>query len=649
MFIMLGYITNLLNMILIIGLVSTSQEKFDEISKSCSLYGHTVEFVDPDKIDEFLQSSTKERRIKGAIVEKSSLIKPVHPEAKQKLRTQLEPADQFVNLPTKVATFNIHDQSELTDHHLEILWHHSLMTLYVLSPKGVKETYMCSDYTRGYIDKKKYRTIHKKTKIFQDCSIVPRPIYGWDSVFCNHRTGKSTLEYDEDGYKVSPRQNNISKIIQKLFHYSKNIDLHHNPQRYSEVVDYHNKSFDKYVKSVPEFCPELESEINNIIKNICQQAINQGAFFRSSRNRRHNGWCPGLNMGIPFTSKPKDRIHELAYQFHDFSHFNIPDLVFTGETSEFHRFVYIAYRLMSEALTLVLADMIFVNSVFANGGQYETYEGRKIYPVFKRMIEANPNYADNIEQFVHDVLYGSFKYCFFGDMSIWERLCGEPIDEKTNVLKDFRDKYDSYFTADMFWTATNFDNMAKSSEIYKNWWNAVQDWRTPDLELHSVDEFTNEFGLRRFELNKVGLLDEIFESVYQKYVKRVLVTKIDPIAPEKVLLHSHVRYVMGQSLIFFRFSHDSAIQNKFALIDDTMDDITENNIIVTNQSVETFRQFYNLCLEQLKQDGYITADDVISYKDVFPPFFVPNYLSGYESFSSNGRELKDFQREILHM
>lgn len=631
-------------MILIVGLVTTSPEKLDEFTTLFSLYGHSIEQIEFDNIESFLRSSTKERRVKGVVIEKSSLIKPVPAHIKSLLRSPLILEKLYETHEVEKVQFNVHNYTELEEHHLELLWHYSEVMLYMLTKEGVIEVYKCSDYVRGYINKSKYRTTHTKTKVLSNGQVVQRLIYGWDSVFCNHRTGMSTLEYDESHYKVSARQNNISKITQKLFHYAKNTDLYHNPQHYTEVIAYHTRPFSEYIKSVPEFCPTSLSNINTIINNICTQSTNQGAFFRSSKTRRHNGWCPGLNMGIPFTEKKKDRIHELAYQFHDFSHFNIPDLVFTGNSSEFHRFVYITYRLMSEALTLVLADMIFVNSVFVNGGDYATYEGRKIYPIFKLMLENNPNYEDNIEEFIKTILYGSVMYCFFGDMSIWEGLCGQS-KKSLEVLANFKDKYDSYFTADMYWTAINYDNMKKYSEIYKKWWKFVHSWRTPDLELQSIDEFVEEFQLTQYYENKPNLIKVIFESVYKKYVQRLIITTISPFPSHITLLNSHLRYMMGQSLLFFRYDSAIILIDKFELIAESVRSTT----LLTPKIVETVRNFYNMCLDQLKQDGYINADDVISYKDVFPPFFVPNYLTGYENFSSGGKQLKDFQSEILHI
>ncbi len=55
------------------------------------------------------------------------------------------------------------------------------------------------------------------------------------------------------------------------------------------------------------------------------------------------------------------QIHELTFMAHDFGHFTIPDLVYVGNDSTLHRRAYIAWRMVSEATTMSLADMLFVD------------------------------------------------------------------------------------------------------------------------------------------------------------------------------------------------------------------------------------------------------------------------------------------------
>ncbi len=55
---------------------------------------------------------------------------------------------------------------------------------------------------------------------------------------------------------------------------------------------------------------------------------------------------------------------------HDFGHFTIPDLVYVGNDSTLHRRAYIAWRMVSEATTMSLADMLFVDSLMQSGVRF---------------------------------------------------------------------------------------------------------------------------------------------------------------------------------------------------------------------------------------------------------------------------------------
>lgn len=66
---------------------------------------------------------------------------------------------------------------------------------------------------------------------------------------------------------------------------------------------------------------------------------------------------PACLSGLPYTPK-KDAVHEITYLAHDVGHFTVPDLIFTGKASPNARRTYIAWRLMSEAVTMTMADMV---------------------------------------------------------------------------------------------------------------------------------------------------------------------------------------------------------------------------------------------------------------------------------------------------
>ena len=122
--------------------------------------------------------------------------------------------------------------------------------------------------------------------------------------------------------------------------------------------------------------------------NVFVAVANNGAFFRAARTRREvNYWLPGLNAGIPFVAK-RDPIHEITFTAHDFGHFLIPDLVYTGNNSTNGRRAYILYRMLSEAVTMVFADMLFVETLRLSGHEYD-YSKRHIHPLCARRTEGS--------------------------------------------------------------------------------------------------------------------------------------------------------------------------------------------------------------------------------------------------------------------
>jgi hypothetical protein len=69
--------------------------------------------------------------------------------------------------------------------------------------------------------------------------------------------------------------------------------------------------------------------------------------------------------GVPLVAKA-DEIHEITFMAHDFGHFAIPDLTYIGCDSLMHRRAYIAWRMSSEAFTMVSAPVWIEQTSFEN-------------------------------------------------------------------------------------------------------------------------------------------------------------------------------------------------------------------------------------------------------------------------------------------
>ena len=594
------------------GLLTDSTHKLEEVKQRFSDYGIDVVMIDPHtEYIGFLKSSKPKYIVKGIICEHTSLIDK---------ETGME--------------IDIQNIGENNEYHLRKVKHRSELVLHTFDTKKNKfyfKSYF--DETNGYLDITKTNPQEKK--------------YGWDDIFVVSGCNKTYLELSRIGQsgKISARDKNISKIIQDHIHYKKLVDLHHNPQNYEIPIDF-SKSFHDYIKHVSLFQNE---QVNAYMKkfklwNIIISDINQGTFFKACETRRQRlYWFPGLNPGIPLTPKSKDPIHEITFQMHDFGHFCIPDLVPVPDPKideNLARIVYITYRLMSEAFTLVLADMLFVNCLDEAGHKYETRDQRKIYPIVAEIIKCNPDYQQDLVSFIYKLLKGSYEHCFFGDSSQWASMM-----ENTEPLHQFAEKYDKYFVADFMWTRFNYDSMHKENTSFGRWWERIEHWRMfgDNLKLQTVGEFIRENRL--WNTNGRTLLDSIFTSVFHKYIRGLFESDImEIISPESQLRNAFVRYMMGQTNIMFKECNYETINPEFFLqmVERTFTKFRGNlNLDIVNN----IRGHYNDYLDGLQNNNLITIDDCTNYKQcyaLFPPMIVDyDHGDGVES-------VEEFVKGILY-
>jgi inosine/xanthosine triphosphate pyrophosphatase family protein len=476
--------------------------------------------------------------------------------------------------------------------------------------------------------------------------------FGWDDIFVVSESMKSYLELLNDGQKVSSRNINISNLIENHIYYKKKRDLTYNPQNLNTVIDFKHNLFN-YFNSIPEFNNNVMKTIG--INNLIINSYNQGLFIKSSETRRQSiYWCPGLNAGMPLISKPKDRIHELTFQFHDISHFNIPDLIpdFNIKYNNIQRHVYITYRLISECITLVLADMIFVYSLLESGYEYKTINNRKIYPIFKSIIENPDNdFENNKEYIIKKVLLGSFEYCFYKNTNIWKKLMKT---EDHEVLNNFSDKYDTYFIEDFKWTSMNYDDILKNKDNITSWWNNIKNIRNygKNLELYSVSEFIELNNINVNDNEKLLTFDEkknintqIFNSVYNMYIHRIFNVSNNNYNFKSNLQNAFIRYAIGQSRIYFKYikykntiSHFNTFINAIKLINFNLD---ESYIY---KQIDNIINFYKLYLNKLYKSRFINQDDINTYSVIYP-LFNPHYIN-YD-IKNNDISLEEFVKFII--
>jgi hypothetical protein len=258
------------------------------------------------------------------------------------------------------------------------------------------------------------------------------------------------------------------------------------------------------------------------------------------------------------------------------------------------------------------------------------------------------------ETLAHELILGSFEYCFFGDTSRWSEL-----GASTESIQNFTSKYDAYFMEDFRWTLHNWNDMVANKKIFKRWWFFVDGLRTDDMELESIPDFIRKFRLESCleKLDRRSFLTLIFKAIYDTYIKRLFSTtsnqKMEYVSRERQLDIGFRRYMMGQLIIFFRH-HDFSIES----LDPLLELLHDKNRILTVPLISNMRAYYEMYLAQLANANLITKDDQLTFAEICPLFkpFIVDYdhfqKAPATSSSSNHDEknvIEMFVKQILNV
>ncbi|CAE6909388.1 unnamed protein product [Symbiodinium natans] len=484
-------------------------------------------------------------------------------------------------------------------------------------------------------------------------------VFGWDDVVVLTSTGKTYQEMLRLGLKFSPRDFNVNRWLIEHVHYRQ--------RKATNFINEESKKFSQTISfagpdSAGAFVAKNEFFNNAVAKSsglsdVFVAVANNGAFFRSAQSRREvNYWLPGLNAGIPFVSK-KDPIHEITFTAHDFGHFLIPDLVFTGNTSTNARRTYIIYRMMSEATTMVFADMLFVETLRLAGYSYD-WAKRKIHPLFeatglKPFGGSRPGFFAEVRK----LLEANVEYCLLGSTAKYQALIeaarGQPLGGSCEVLEEFKAKYMPFFVEDYRWTSANYHNMAKRAEEYRRWWALAApvvaagglDTMKEGVGLETVDQHMAAIGVcDATEVPPKELIQRIFDRVFDTRIKPIFeVQEQYQMAPEHIRLkNAFIRYLVGQMIIFARYDFLEESHRYAAKLTQF---VRQNAESFTEEKVEAARGLYAQFLRILMQKSLITPDDYEVYQQICP-LFDPVYVF-YDEKKDFYAQLAEVQKEIL--
>lgn len=452
-------------------------------------------------------------------------------------------------------------------------------------------------------EKKNYRA-SVNGLIFPDLKTDREDVYNWDEIFVSEKSMISYQEMKDKGLKNSARDLAFSLFIDdmsSLFKFEDKVNLNFNKAEVDEVV-----SFEPFIESLLQNNPYYaQCKTNDFFSNLLSNVIAQGIFIRRAEDRsQRNYWLPGLNAGIPLTPK-KDDIHEATFMFHDIMHFIYPDLIITENTKE-AKHIYIISRMMSEAFTIILADMLFVSLLDKADIDYD-FDKRKIYPLFKKIgFDVSVANMDRIKS----LLWANTCFALLGEESLLRELV------KDDALFDaYKEKYQRFFQEDYKWTERNYDNISKSVIATQQWYDDIS---AMNLSLvQSTQDYASDFT------TTVSLKEQVAYIFDKMFIKLKTFAEVSSGNIDND--NAFRRYMLGQITIFYKYN---TVYNKLFL---------SSILKMLGQEVinkEKVGEIYELYLEKLVGLNLITVYEKNKYCNIFP-VFEPFYVF-YESKKEEG-------------
>ncbi|MFT4977946.1 MAG: hypothetical protein ACI8S6_003854 [Myxococcota bacterium] len=431
-------------------------------------------------------------------------------------------------------------------------------------------------------------------------------VFGWDDVFVSAQTGRTYHELR--GMKLSARDLVISDFVRDRLWYRQPIQLRWSPSAGSRSIDFSRDPVSFIADHSVYRCIPDDHPLRRVLANT----LEGGLFFRAAKNRREkNYWIPGLNAGIPFVPK-RDDVHEATFMFHDLMHFAFPDLLFDGRSDPDARRAYIAHRMTSEAFTLVLADMAFVDLLRRSGREYD-YDARRIHPLLTA-TGLNPDDPGQLRR----LLRANARYCLLGDDQGYRDLGVGP-----SILGHFTEKYEQFFVSDYRWTAQNFSSMVSGfGERAGTWLDLIAPIRaqlgTPTPTISDVVAMLRGRGV------DPGEPEALVEGVVTLYLERldaIIAAPAETVSAERCMQRGFARHLMGQ--LALTVAYDFLPESRYTA--EKLCEAASGMDQWTLSDVRRLRGFFDQYLDLLCGRRLISEDDRDTWREVFP-LFEPRYV-----------------------
>jgi inosine/xanthosine triphosphate pyrophosphatase family protein len=444
-------------------------------------------------------------------------------------------------------------------------------------------------------------------------------VFGWDHLFVNTLTGRSHLDTIHSQWgKNSARQLVLSDFVTQHLFYSHPQSLtHHQDLKPKRAVEF---TMDMAVGRFMGSNKHLSNPKLSLwgLDEIITRILNEGVFFRAATSRPVKNYFSPPFGGIPLTPKKTD-VEETVFMMHDLNHHNIPDLIFDGDGSEEMRNVYVVWRMMSEAVTLVIADMLYADTLVRSNPENAEKVDSRIYPLFKALDIEEPT-KENREAIIRRILWANVQYAILGEDFAWKELLKPNQEDKLDAYKKH---FEKFFIGDHVWTKANFTNMASMQGFYKDWIAAVGKDQFDRAGLLLLSDIVSKLKSRRAAdlVSLKNLVMHVFEEIMDTRIfpKESRQVKIDE---DERLSRAFHRYMIGQMSFYFRYQDLEGFPNRIQAMALKL----KNEKFDEAERTAIYRQYMD-DVRYVWGVGLITsasADNYVQIHPIFPPVYI-NY------------------------
>lgn len=428
-------------------------------------------------------------------------------------------------------------------------------------------------------------------------------VFWFDNIFNPIDSDKSYHNLLNHWIKTSARQLVISQFLEEYLSYSNQVKLNHSTVSMTRPIDFSSTVRDFIEDN--QFVGLNKRVIDSKLYPMIEKALSKWLFFRSSKNRRmKNYWLPGLNAWIPLVPKD-DPIHEITFMMHDIFHFLIPDIVPVVNDKINHK-TYVFSRMMSEAVTMVLADMIYISKLKESWVEYD-YSKRKIYPLLSDILNKD-KWTD-----INDIIYANVVYAL-----LWDETKYLELWVSRENMDAFKFKFAPFFIEDYKWSEANYKSIVSRSDKVLDWYNYHKNNNTFVLDLDTTIDVIN-----RCEINNALCDEDIIKKIFDDNMKNINTAVVKNVDSEKRI--SVIRWLLGQSFATFVYWHLKISEIARELFSHLIVKLYSGNEDL-DMLIQEARNIVDNYFNELYDSKFITADDLTTFKEVFP-FFWPSFAN----------------------